>query len=62
MVHCIYGGVAGYNIQIKWKIDFVYLANSVDPDEMLLCAAIHLGLNCLSEILMPCRSFQSPKG
>ena len=27
------------------KIAFV-LANSIDPDEMLYCAAFHLGLHC----------------
>ena len=31
-------------------IDFV-LANSVDPDEMLLYAAFHLGLHCLLKYL-----------
>ena len=64
MVHCIYRGVTGYNIQIKLyfsclKITFV-LVNSADPDEMLHCAACHLGLGCLPKY--PFRSFPVFKG
>ena len=53
MVHYIYGGVKGYDYQIKTvflslKIIFV-LENSVDPDKMLHYVTFYLGLHCLPE-------------
>ena len=44
--------ITGYNLKniifLSQKIDFV-LANSWDPDEMLLIAAFHLGLHWLQK-------------
>ena len=63
MVHYIYSGVTGYNLQknilfLSLKIDLV-LANSADPDEMLHYAAFHLDLHGLPKYLF--RGFQSTK-
>ena len=41
------------------KLVFI-LANSADPDEMLHCAAFHLGLHCFPKY--PFRGFQYTKG
>ena len=46
-------------IFLSLKIDFV-LANSADPDEMLIYETFHLGLHCLLKYLF--RGFQYTKG
>ena len=51
IVHCAYGGVTGYNFQIKsvfLTLNIIFaLANSADPDEMSHYAAFRLGLHYL---------------
>ena len=44
---------------LSLKIDFD-LVKCADPDEMLCCAAFHLGLHCLQKYLF--RGSQSTKG
>ena len=38
-------------VLFKLSEDFLFLASSVDPDEMLHYVAFHLGLHCLSKYL-----------
>ena len=52
MVQCIYLGLSGYNLKKKYCILlsedlFFTFTNNVDPDEVLLFVAFHLGLHCL---------------
>ena len=54
MVHCIYRGVTGYNFKRKlclllFRLLFLF-SNSEYSDEMLHCAAFHLGLHCLPKM------------
>ena len=44
MVHCINGGVTGYNFQNTIVFLSLKIANSVDQDEMLHYAAFHQAL------------------
>ena len=57
MVHCIII-LRGHRFPcISFSEDHFGIANSVDPDEMPLNAAFHLGLHCL-----PMYVFRSHKG
>ena len=52
MVYCTYQGVTFEFVFLSLKIFFI-LANGVNPDEMPLSVAFHLGFHCLPKHLLP---------